>query len=931
MRFQFDGSQVFQLRAIEAVADLFHGQPHVNPNWALAAAGELFGPVANRLDLNEAQLLANLRTVQSRNFPENARDAELRWIEETVPTASGEQPARFANFSTEMETGTGKTYVYLRTALELHRRYGIRKFIVVVPSVAVREGVLKTLKVTEAHFRALYDNVPYRYTVYDSRSISKVRQFALSENVEILVMTIDSFNREENVFRQDTDRLQGARPIHLVQATRPVLILDEPQNMESEIRIRALAALCPLFALRYSATHRNPYNLVFRLTPFEAYRQGLVKRIEVASVVKEDDYNQVFLRLEEVRSDKKTVQAKIAVHQRMANGSVKEKTYLFKPNDCLQTKAERPEYASFVIDEINPADQTVRFKNGVEISVGQSQGADQVALFREQIRYTVGEHFRKQKKLKAAGLKVLSLFFIDRVENYAGESTAAAGDGLRPGIIRELFDEAFEELKHEYPDFAGRKADDVRSSYFAQKARRGGTSEMLDSTGQSAEDRAAYNLIMKEKERLLSLDEPVSFIFSHSALREGWDNPNVCQICTLNQTISEVKKRQEVGRGMRLLVNQSGQRVFDDKLNVLTVIANESYEQFVATLQAEMVEAFGEDGAAPKPVNARQKKSARRKPLTELPAEFVQLWDRIKHKTRYQVHIDTAKLVGDVVTELDALKIDPPRIVAVRARLSAAADKDVLEAQQLTGKNVLAMLMSKAPLPNVVEMLADMLAYVSPPIKLTRRTLAEMVCGTKNRQVALDNPQDFVTQAAQIIREKAVQQLVDGIQYHKTGVWYEMSEWVEEEVSDSLVPVPNSIYDHIVCDSAVERQFLEKLKKRKDVRLFVKLPAWFKVGTPVGGYNPDWGLVMDEPDEFGELGSKPLLYLIRETKSTTVASELRGQENQKIHCGEMHFNVFSAHLPWLFYKFPGCPINPHSSQQGCQEDRGVGVADRKVH
>lgn len=886
MRFQFDGNQAFQLRAIEAVADLFKGQPHVGPDWADATAGQLFGPIANRLDLDEGQLLANLQTVQARSLPVN--DSELRWIEGDTPGS------RFANFSVEMETGTGKTYVYLRTALELHRRYGMRKFIVVVPSVAVREGVLKTLKITQDHLRALYHNVPYRYTVYDSRGISKVRQFALSDTVEVMVMTIDSFNREENVIRQSTDRLQGATPIHLVQATRPVLILDEPQNMESEGRVRALAALCPLFALRYSATHRNPYNLVYRLTPFEAYRQGLVKHIEVASVVKEDDFNQVFLRLDEVRSDKKTIQAKLALHQRMANGTVKEKAYLFKPGDCLQTKADRPEYATFVIDEINPAEKTVRFKNGVEIAVGQTQGADQAALFREQIRYTVGEHLRKQKRLAGAGIKVLSLFFIDRVENYVGETAKSetSPDGLYPGIIRELFDEAFEEMKGDFPEFAKKKAADVQAAYFAEKSRRGGAVEMVDSSsGQSAEDRAAYNLIMKEKERLLSLDEPVAFVFSHSALREGWDNPNVCQICTLNQTVSEVKKRQEVGRGMRLLVDQSGQRVFDEKLNVLTVIANESYERFVGALQEEMVEAFGAEGAAPKPVNARQKKAARRKPLEDLPAEFVQLWDRIKHKTRYQVSIDTEKLLADVVEELDRLKIERPRIVAVKAQVNAAADRDELEARQMTGKNVLATLPRRGELPNLVEMLADLLAHVSPPIQLTRQTLAELVKRTTNRQAALDNPQEFVAQAARIIREKAIQQLVDGIEYHKTGGWYEMFEWVEEEeaASDRLVEVKNSIYDHIVCDSAVERQFLEKLKKRNDVRLFVKLPGWFKVKTPVGNYNPDWGLVMEQPDPFGEAGGKPLLYLVRETKSTTVASELRGQENQKIHCGERHF------------------------------------------
>ena len=853
--------------------------------------GQVFNSVANRLDLGDGQLLVNLHAVQQHNgLPP---DAKLEYIEEIVRTASGEQTLRFPNFSVEMETGTGKTYVYIRTALELHRRYGLRKFIVVVPSVAIREGVLKSLKITQEHLRGLFDNVPYRFTLYDSKSIGKVRQFVQSDCVELLVMTIDSFNKDDNVIRQSTDRLQGATPLHLVQAARPVLILDEPQNMESEGRIKALASLHPLFALRYSATHRNPYNLVYRLTPFEAYRKGLVKKIEVASVVKEDDYNQVFLRLEEIRSDKKTVQARIAVQQRMANGTIKEKAYLFKPGQCLQDKADRQEYASFVIDEISPGEQTVRFKNGIEIGIGQTQGADQAALFREQIRYTLEEHFRKQRKLKDAGIKVLSLFFIDSVDNYAGTSPPERGagsvDGLYPGIIRTLFDEAFEELKGKYPDFADKEASKVRAAYFAEKNRRGGTVELLNSTtGQSAEDRAAYNLIMKDKERLLSFKEPVSFIFSHSALREGWDNPNVCQICTLNQTISEVKKRQEVGRGMRLVVNQQGLRVAEEKQNVLTVVANESYEQFVSTLQAEMEEAFGKEGAAPRPVNARQKRVAKRPPLDQLPGDFSQLWERIKHKTRYQVTIDSQKLIAAVLAALDKLKIEPPRIVAEKAAVATAAGEDRLEARRV-GKSVLATLEGRQAVPNLVEMLEDLIAHVSPPIKLTRRTLAAIITRTKNRQAALDNPQEFATQAAGVIRTEAIQQLVDGIQFDKDGTWYEMTEWVEQEetVSERLIPVANSVYDHILVDSDAERKFVERLKKMEDVRLFVKLPAWFKVPTPVGNYNPDWALVMEQVDAHGDPG--PVLYLVRETKSTTDATALRGTENQKIHCGERHF------------------------------------------
>jgi type III restriction enzyme len=891
LRLQFDSNQTFQLRAIESVADLLQGQPRKLVDFVVADLGPMFGAATNRLDLREEQLVHNLRLVQQTNgIPV---DSSLQWIEEVIRTASGDQQVRFVNFSVEMETGTGKTYVYLRTALELNRRYGLRKFIVVVPSVAVREGVIKTLRITQEHLRGLYDNVPYRYTVYDSKSITKVRQFAHSDCVELMVMTIDSFNKEDNVIRQSTDRLQGATPLFMVQSARPVLILDEPQNMESEGRIKALASLDPLFALRYSATHRNPYNLVYRLTPFDAYRQFLVKKIQVASVVKEDDFNQVFVHVEEIRTAAKKVRAKIGLHKRMAGAAIKEKTFMFKPGDCLADKAGRPEYASFVIDEINAGDQIVRFKNGVEIGAGQTQGADQAALFREQIRYTVEEHFRKQSRLKAAGIKVLSLFFIDRVENFIGnppaDKTGIGVDGLYPGIIRELFDEAFDALKARYPDFSDKKACDVRESYFAKKKRRGGVEDTIDSSsGQSAEDRAAYNLIMKDKERLLSLDEPVAFIFSHSALREGWDNPNVCQICTLNQTVSEMKKRQEVGRGMRLVVNQQGQRSSDVKFNILTIVANESYEQFVSTLQEEMVEAFGEAGAAPKPVNAREKHIAKRKPLEEMPEEFGNLWERIRPKTRYQVTVNTDTLIASVVGELDRVKIDPPRIVASKAEVTIHKDKDVLD-YQLFGHGVLATVMHRQGAPNIVGMIEDLIAHITPPIKLTRKTLCAIVLGTTNRQAALDNPQEFTLHAARIIREKAIEQLVNGIQYLKDGTWYDMSEWVEEEetVSDRLIPVDNSIYDHIVVQSETERRFVEKLKKRSDVRLFVKLPGWFKVATPVGQYNPDWGLVMEEIDAFGDKG--PLLYLVRETKSTTVASELRGTENQKNHCGRRHF------------------------------------------
>jgi type III restriction enzyme len=501
-------------------------------------------------------------------------------------------------------------------------------------------------------------------------------------------------------------------------------------------------------------------------------------------------------------------------------------------------------------------------------------------IFREQIRYTVEEHFRKQARLMPQGIKVLSLFFLDRVDNYIGDKP----------LVRRLFDEAFDQIKNKFTEWTNRKADKVRAAYFAEKKRRGGAVELVDSTtGQNAEDRAAYNLIMRDKERLLSFEEPTAFIFSHSALREGWDNPNVAQICTLNQTVSEVKKRQEIGRGMRLFVTQAGDRVRDERVNVLTVVANESYELYVASLQAEMEEEFGKEGAAPRPVNARQKKAARRRTEIELTPEFKALWDKIKQKTRYRVTIDREKLLTDVVKVLDRLKIDPPRVVVTRAVVEAT--KDLYEARRLTMSKPVANLAGRFPLPNLVEIMADLMEHTTPPVRLSRATLLEIIRRTINKQAGLDNPQDFAVKAVQVIKEQVASQLVYGIQYEKIEDWFKMEQWeVEIETSaDKMLPVERSIYDYIVCDSSIERDFVNALEHLEAVRLYLKLPNWFKVPTPVGNYNPDWAIVIEDRDEFGDTGGKPMLYLVRETKSTMSGAQLRDAEKQKVHCGERHF------------------------------------------
>lgn len=877
MEFKFDAGQEYQINAIEAIAGLLEGQPRNEIDLTFSLTG--FAAVANELALSGEALLQNLHTVQAQN--KISPDTSLEYIEAEISTAEGVQQARFPNFSIEMETGTGKTYVYIRTMLELFRRYRLSKYIVVVPSVAVREGVLKTLQVTEKHLKTLYDNVPYRYYVYDSDNLAQIRQFALSDSIEIMVMTIDSFNKASNVIHQSTDRLQGETPIHLVQTARPILILDEPQNMESEQRVKALAALNPLIALRYSATHRNPYNLVYRLTPFEAYRQGLVKRIEVASVVQENDANQVFLRLVGITTVKRSITAQIVVHKLMKDGTIKEQVVTVKVGDSLREKTGRIEYEDFTVSEINPGFDMVIFTNGIEIVIGETRGADKEAIFRMQIRYTIEEHLRRQARLRPTGIKVLSLFFIDRVDNYVAED----------GIIRRIFEEAFSEFREKYPELRNIRAEDVQKAYFAQRRVKGGEVIFEDSrSGETEKDKEAYDLIMRDKERLLSFSEPVSFIFSHSALREGWDNPNVFQICTLNQTVSELKKRQEVGRGVRLAVNQAGERVFDEKVNVLTVVANESYETYVQRLQSEIVEEYGFEGLPPKPANARERGIATLRKEVTLKPEFQELWERIKYHTRYAVKIDTAKLIDDVVHELDHVEIAAPQIAITKVRVEVD-EQDHLEAYTIAAPRGAALDVTGRMLPNVIDIMDNLLEYTSPPVCLTRSTLLEIFRRSASKEAAIKNPHGFATEAVRIIKEKLADQLVTGIQYEKINEWYEMTQ-LEEHIDtwlENLVPAAHSVYDNVIYDSEVEKRFVEGLERRDDVILYLKLPKWFKVATPIGNYNPDWAIVLEDRDEHGQVQDKPLLYLVRETKDTTHLEELRPEERRKIRCGESHF------------------------------------------
>lgn len=584
MKIKFDSSLQYQGEAIQSVVDLFEGQPLAESTYSVSVLDSEFMGVSqselgigNKFALQsplqvDSWLLKNTRKVQEAN---------------QIPMAT-ELNGR--HFSIEMETGTGKTYVYLRTIFELNKVYGFKKFVIVVPSIAIREGVISSIELMTEHFKTLYGQ-PFDSILYDSKDLGKVRSFATSNTIQIMVINIQAFQRAENIMNQESDRLSGREPIEFIQASQPIVIVDEPQNMEAEASREAIGRLNALCTLRYSATHKNPYNLLYKLDPVKAYDLRLVKRIEVASVVAEENVNDAFIELKKL-DNKTTLKAQIRVN--VASGaSVSQKNIWVKRGDDLYFKTnERQEYKDgFIVEGISLAsgDEFIKFTNGVVIKKDEAIGNFKEDVMRAQVFETVKQHFEKVKSLKGRGIKVLSLFFLDTVADYRIYN---ANGSYSLGQVGIWFEEAYKKLQSDslYKDLISTSVDEVHGGYFS-KDKKG---QFKDSTERgNADDIDTYSVIMRAKETLLSADYPLQFIFSHSALREGWDNPNVFQICTLRKSGSEKDRRQTIGRGLRLPVNQDGDRVHDETVNRLTVIANESYEQFARELQTEYEEDYG--------------------------------------------------------------------------------------------------------------------------------------------------------------------------------------------------------------------------------------------------------------------------------------------------------------------------------------------------
>ena len=870
MKIQFDGHQEYQQNAIQSVVDIFEGQPLALGEYEIrfeANGSELISElgIGNRVALSDEALLANVQAVQARNGLTNA------------PSLEG------YNFSIEMETGTGKTYVYLRTLYELNARYGFTKFVIVVPSVAIREGVWSNIRLTKEHFASLYENKPVEAHVYSSGQVSRLRQFATSNQMQILIINIDAFNKDNTIIRKDNDKLSGRKPLEFLQATNPIVIIDEPQNMETSTAREAIASLNPLCTLRYSATHRNLYNLLYRLDPVQAYDLGLVKKIEVDSVLEDPDFNKPYIKVVSITPSKSAITAKIEIDVQGKTGPTRKIVTLNKTGvDLYELSGRRESYRGHIVDDIiAPPGETglIALTNGVEVKEGETHGGRTDDLMRIQIKQTIREHFDKELAFsrlpEGQRLKVLSLFFIDRVANYDSAS----------GKFRLWFEELYQEFAQmpRYAAWNPPPVAEVHDGYFARDKE--GRKDSAEGRATKADDEA-YQLIMRDKERLLSRDESLRFIFSHSALREGWDNPNVFQICTLNESKSEMRKRQEIGRGLRLPVRENGERSFDANINRLTVIANESYDSFARQLQTELEVEAGVNFEG-RIRNKRDRRKAQLRKGWQLDPNFQLLWQKIKARTRYQVHYSTQALIERAVEEMQK----QPPVSAPKFRIT----KNIVKFDKVEVTGTVASVRVEQGSDYIHgTTIPDLLTYLQCETELTRSTLAEILIRSDRLDEVATNPQQFLSQAVAAIRQTQQTLMIAGIQYEKIGGQeYEMQLFEDEDLNgylSRLIEVDHSIYDVIEYDSEVERQFAEALDCRQEIKLFIKLPAWFKIETPLGTYNPDWVIVKEDDHK---------VCLVRETKGTTDYYKLPESQRYKIDCGRKHFRALQVDYNWI--------------------------------
>ena len=998
--------QPYQTSAVESVVDCFARQMNtsgvayrIDPgvNKKLLAQGptlpgmeiEQAGFKNADIHLTGAQLLANIHAVQRRqNLP-------------VSDNLAGSRPCN-VNLDVEMETGTGKTYCYIKTIFEMNKRYGWSKFIVVVPSIAIREGVLKSLEITAEHFIESYGKKA-RFFAYNSRQLHHLESFSSDSGVNIMVINIQAFNatgKDNRRIYDELDDFQSRKPIDVISANRPILILDEPQKMEGKKTLEALAKFKPLMILRYSATHKTTHNKVYRLDALDAYNQKLVKKIAVRGIaVKGLAGTNAYLYLESIELSRKAPVARIEMEVRQSSGIKRIVKRLECGQNLFVESNELDQYRGFVIAQIDANKDTVEFTNGHVLHAGDATGdVTEMAIRRIQIREAIRAHLEKEQVLFAQGIKVLSLFFIDEVAKYRDYSQAD-----EQGEYARIFEEEYERL---LKDKAGRMkdekgdihpsslslhnywndipADRTHNGYFSiDKKTKKLTDPSFRTRGEEAglsDDVDAYDLILKDKERLLSFAEPVRFIFSHSALREGWDNPNVFVMCMLKHSDNTISRRQEVGRGLRISVNQHGDRMDNPAtvhdVNILTVVASESYKDFVGNLQKEISDSLSarprkadeayftgkvittETGTVEiTPVMAKQiykyllkndytddtdqvaeayheakangtlaalppelaphaeqifglidsvfsesqlpDVSDDRKPKTNpLNAnfekkEFKALWSRINQKAVYRVEFDSSELIRNSIRALDK----ELRVTPLTYTLQQGEQTDQTSYEQLKTGQAFELRETTTEYGTSVHSIIayDLLGKIAGHTQLTRATIAAILSGIQASvfEQFRRNPEHFITESSRLINEQKATIIIERLSYDQLAETYDSSIFTagqsRQDFTNASQKLKNHIYDYVITDSKVEREFAQELDTSTEVIVYAKLPKGFLIPTPVGDYNPDWAISFRE-------GSVKRIYFVAETKGSMSSMELRAIEQTKIECARKFFAEISRRI-----------------------------------
>ncbi|OJV55704.1 MAG: restriction endonuclease subunit R [Burkholderiales bacterium 68-10] len=994
-------TQAYQTAAVQAVVDCFKGQvpqhggiryrldpgtrkaAPASPQGALAleaapgAAAEQEAAFRNAdLTLSELALLDNIHAVQrAQNLP--LSDALVKTKVAKV------------NLDIEMETGTGKTYCYIKTIFELNKLYGWSKFIIVVPSIAIREGVAKSLDITAEHFLETYQKKA-RFFIYNSKQLHHLESFSSDAGINVMVINVQAFNatgKDNRRIYEELDDFQSRRPIDVISANRPILILDEPQKMEGKKTLDSLEAFKALMVLRYSATHKTTHNKIHRLDALDAYNQKLVKKIAVRGIaVKGLAGTAGYLYLQSIEiSSKKPPEARVEFEQKLASGNIKRVVRkLGKGDNLFDLSGGLDQYRNYVVTDINANTDTLSFTNGVELTVGDATGdVTEAALRRIQIREAIKAHFDKEQALFQQGVKVLTLFFIDEVAKYRDYTQAD-----EKGEYARIFEAEYTQYLNEMLDLdetayvrylKGISADKTHSGYFSIDKK---TKRLADSTvaarGENAgfsDDVDAYDLILKDKERLLSLAEPVRFIFSHSALREGWDNPNVFVICALKHSDNTISRRQEVGRGLRLSVNQNGDRMDHPAtvhdVNVLTVVASESYKDFVTALQKDISESLSErprvaneeyftgkvlkTATGDMPVTPQLAKQIYRylvkndytddsdriagayhdakkagtladlpdelKPhaaqvyqlidsvfsASQLPdigddrkpkknplnanfdkQEFKALWNRINRKAAYSVDFDSHELVQKAVKELDAAL----RVTPLQYTIQAGEQIDQVTGEALKRGDGFKVAETKTEynkqsIHSAVKY--DLIGKLAEGTQLTRRTVAEILKGINVAVFAQfkTNPESFIAEATRLINEQKATVIIEHLAYDPVEDKFDLDIFTvgqtKQDFSKAGDKLQRHIYDYVLTDSKVEREFVKELDTANEVVVYAKLPRGFLIPTPVGDYNPDWAISFKE-------GAVKHIYFVAETKGSMSSMDLREIEKTKIKCARKFFD-----------------------------------------